>query len=211
MFTGLIEEIGVLKRKLPSGGIIALEITAQTVLPGSKIGDSIAIDGVCLTVVRLNSDSFTVQAVQETVSGTTISGWKIGQRLNLERALAVGSRFGGHIVQGHIDGLGKIKSIVTASNEIRITVEAPPEIMKYIVRKGSIALDGISFTVADAFTNAFAIAIIPHTWEKTSIKYKSEGSPVNLETDILARYIEKFLFDRASPGLSEDFLRQAGF
>jgi len=211
MFTGLIEEIGVLKRKLPSGGIIALEITAQTVLPGSKIGDSIAIDGVCLTVVRLNSDSFTVQAVQETVSGTTISGWKIGQRLNLERALAVGSRFGGHIVQGHIDGLGKIKSIVTASNEIRITVEAPPEIMKYIVRKGSIALDGISFTVADAFTNAFAIAIIPYTWEKTSIKYKSEGSPVNLETDILARYIEKFLFDRASPGLSEDFLRQAGF
>jgi len=211
MFTGLIEEIGVLKRKLPSGGIIALEITAQTVLPGSKIGDSIAIDGVCLTVVRLNSDSFTVQAVQETVSGTTISGWKIGQRLNLERALAAGSRFGGHIVQGHIDGLGKIKSIVTASNEIRITVEAPPEIMKYIVRKGSIALDGISFTVADAFTNAFAIAIIPHTWEKTSIKYKSEGSPVNLETDILARYIEKFLFDRASPGLSEDFLRQAGF
>jgi len=211
MFTGIIEEIGVLKRKQPSGSVIDLEIDAEIVLPGMKIGDSIAVDGVCLTVTYLDSHGFIIQAMQETVSHTTIPQWKIGERLNLERALSAGSRLGGHLVQGHIDGLGTIQSIIAETSEKRLTISAAPEIMKYIVRKGSITIDGISLTVAEVFSSAFAVAVIPHTWQNTIISCKAAGASVNLETDIIARYIEKFLQDRSTPGLTEDFLRQSGF
>ncbi len=211
MFTGIIEEIGVLKRKLPSGSALELEITAEIVLPGTKIGDSLAVDGVCLTVKCLDSRSFTVQAVRETVSHTTIPSWKISDKLNLERAISASSRLGGHIVQGHIDGLGKIQSIIAEDNEKRITIAASPEIMKYIVRKGSVTIDGISLTVADVLSDAFTVAVIPHTWQNTGIGNKTAGASVNLETDIIARYIEKFLIDRSTPGLTEDLLRQSGF
>ena len=150
MFTGLIEETGILERAVPSASEIVLQVRAKLVLEGIRIGDSVAVNGVCLTVVDSDTSGFAAQAVQETVENSTIPDWRVGDVLNLERALAVGDRLGGHIVQGHVDGIGTVKSIRAGELETVISVSAPSEIMKYIVRKGSIAIDGISLTVAQA-------------------------------------------------------------
>jgi len=212
MFTGLIEETGILERAVPSASEIVLQVRAKLVLEGIRIGDSVAVNGVCLTVVDSDTSGFAAQAVQETVENSTIPDWRVGEVLNLERALAVGDRLGGHIVQGHVDGIGTVKSIRAGELETVISVSAPSEIMKYIVRKGSIAIDGISLTVAQANGDVFTVAIIPHTWGNTNLTRLSSGSQVNLETDVLARYVEKFFTDRElQSSITEKKLREAGF
>ena len=212
MFTGIIEETGILKRKSPSSQALTLTIEASVTAEDTKIGDSLAVDGVCLTVVELGPGFLTMQAVTETVEHSTIPGWNPGRTLNLERAMSAGGRFGGHIVQGHVDGIGVIKAIEHRQSEIRLTVSAGRDIMSYVVHKGSVTIDGISLTVASTENDSFSVAIIPHTWKNTNLCGKNIGSRVNLETDILARYVEKFLAHRESgPELNEDFLRKAGF
>ena len=212
MFTGLIEETGSLRRRIPSPAGFKLEIEADKVLEGTRIGDSIAVNGVCLTVVEIGAARFTVEAVRETVEHSTVPDWKIREPLNLERALAAGDRFGGHFVQGHIDGTGTIKNSVKAGEENRLIINCSSEILRYIIYKGSIAIDGISLTVAEAGKDSFTAAIIPHTWSNTNLNRRKIGDRVNLETDLIAKYVENFLRRGNSPsGLTEDALRRAGF
>lgn len=208
----MIEETGVLERKVPSGSGIRLQIRARSVLDGLRIGDSVSANGICLTVVEIGSGGFSVQAVKETVENSTIPDWGIGKTLNLERSLALGDRMGGHIVQGHVDGVGTVKSIVRRELETSVKISTDSEIMRYVVHKGSIAVDGISLTVAGVEGDEFSVAIIPHTWENTNMRELRIGDRVNLETDILARYVEKFLEGGGKKsGLTEEALRRAGF
>ena len=211
MFTGLIEEIGTLAGKIPSAGKTKMQISARQVLEGTKIGDSIAVNGVCLTVVEIDDRGFAVEAVEETVRHSTISIWTAGRKLNLERAMAVGDRLGGHMVQGHVDGMGRIISIASGSDGYRLRIEADKEVMRYVVHKGSITVDGISLTVARTEEIWFEAAIIPHTWQNTNLHTLKTGDRVNLETDVIAKYVEKFFRAKSAGGLSEDFLRTAGF
>ncbi len=212
MFTGLIEEIGAVQRIAPQSAGLELEIAAESVLEGLRIGDSIAVSGPCLTVVDTARDTFNVQAARETVERTTIASWRLGTPVNLERALAAGSRLGGHIVQGHIDGVGTVKSLARAELDTVITVQAPPEITRYIVIKGSVAVDGVSLTVAKVEGDSFTIAVIPHTLKATTLSRLRAGDKVNLETDILAKYVEKFIQSyRNTTGITENTLRNAGF
>ncbi len=212
MFTGLIEEIGTLRRiETKSGGKI-LEIAAEAVTEGMKIGDSLAVNGVCLTVVRFSQSMVNVEAVEETISRTTIPYWRAGEELNLERALALGDRMGGHIVQGHVDGIGVITNIDNRGEESRFFISAPDEIGRYLVYKGSIAVDGISLTVAALNENTFSIAVIPHTIKNTNLKRRKIGDKVNLETDILAKYVERLLQSRMNASkIDENRLREMGY
>jgi len=212
VFTGLIEETGLLLRRTLSPAGFTLEIEADKVLEGTRIGDSIAVNGVCLTVVDMGVASFTVEAVKETVEHSTIPDWRIGEPLNLERALAVGDRFGGHFVQGHIDGVGTIKNLVKGRAETKIIISCGSEIARYIVYKGSIAIDGISLSVAKAGSDNFTTSIIPHTWVNTNLNRREIGDRMNLETDLIAKYVGNLLQRGNSPsGLTEDDLRRAGF
>ena len=213
MFTGLIEETGILREleKQADGAVLTIE--ASIVTKGTQTGDSIAVNGVCLTVVSVQPDSFTAQAVRETVENTTLASWKPGGALlNLERALPAGARMGGHIVQGHVDGVGEIVKVSKREMSSVFTFTAGTEVMKYIVYKGSIAIDGVSLTIAHTDDDSFSIAVIPHTLANTNLRTLSIGNKVNLETDIIARYVEKFTSLRElKTGLTEDKLRSAGF
>jgi len=212
MFTGLIEETGTLEHRIPTGAGYQLRIKARKVLQGVKIGDSLSLNGICLTVIGVDNDSFSVEAVKETADESTLVHWRTGEVINLERALALGDRLGGHIVQGHVDGFGIIKTIETGSLEIIIEVSTSSELMKYIVHKGSICIDGISLTVADCKEVSFTVAVIPHTWSHTNLRTKKSGDMVNLETDVIARYVEKFLVgSKNNSGITESILRDAGF
>ena len=198
MFTGIVEEIG----KIKSFDGRKLVVECKKVLENTKLGDSIAIDGCCQTVVDLTSNSFTADVSQETVSITTFKNFKSGQNVNLERALTPTSRIGGHIVQGHVDGKGKYLG--------NMTFEIPKELDRYVVYKGSITVNGVSLTVAKGQNNTFSIAIIPHTLENTNLKDLKVGDFVNIETDILGRYVEKFLSTKDN-AITEDFLKENGF
>ena len=198
MFTGIVEEIG----KIKSFDGRKLVVECKKVLENTKLGDSIAIDGCCQTVVDLTSNSFTADVSQETVSITTFKNFKSGQNVNLERALTPTSRIGGHIVQGHVDGKGKYLG--------NMTFEIPKELDRYVVYKGSITVNGVSLTVAKCQNNTFSIAIIPHTLENTNLKDLKVGDFVNIETDILGRYVEKFLSTKDN-AITEDFLKENGF
>jgi riboflavin synthase len=194
MFTGIIEEIGTMRRVAESGPSLELTIEAAKVLEDIRIGDSIAVNGVCLTVTRYDSRTFTADVMPETYRMTTLSELKPGGKVNLERAMQAGGRYGGHIVQGHIDGVGVIRSRVKEHNAVVFTVE-PVDLrqLKYIVPRGSIAIDGISLTVVRADDRTFTVSIIPHTLAETVLADKHPGDRVNLETDILGRYIERLL------------------
>lgn len=198
MFTGIVEEIG----KIKSFDGRKLVVECKKVLENTELGDSIAIDGCCQTVVDLTSNSFTADVSQETVSITTFKNFKSGQNVNLERALTPTSRIGGHIVQGHVDGKGKYLG--------NMTFEIPKELDRYVVYKGSITVNGVSLTVAKCQNNTFSIAIIPHTLENTNLKDLKVGDFVNIETDILGRYVEKFLSTKDN-AITEDFLKENGF
>jgi riboflavin synthase len=193
MFTGIIEEVGSILRMDRSGLNTNLCIKASKVLEGTKIGDSIAVNGVCLTVTAMTDNSFNAFAMAETMRRTAFSSFKIGFKVNLERAMAMNDRFGGHIVSGHIDGTGVIKEYRKEGNStwVEITAEAP--IMRYVVEKGSIAIDGISLTVARVTKDSFSVSVIPHTGTETTLLQKRPGDKVNLENDIIAKYIEKLV------------------
>ncbi|MCL6459748.1 MAG: riboflavin synthase [Gorillibacterium sp.] len=220
MFTGIIEEIGVMKKIARQGQAMVLTVGAKLVLEQLHMGDSIAVNGVCLTVIAFDSSSVSMDVMPETFRKSTLRNLLSGGRVNLERAMAVGGRYGGHIVQGHVDTTGSIRSRLLEENAVVFTVEPEkPEIMKYIVDQGSIAIDGISLTVVRVDDKVFSISIIPHTLAETILMDKYPGDVVNVECDILGKYIERLLHfhspdgtnKRTNSGLSANFLLENGF
>ncbi|MCH5266737.1 MAG: riboflavin synthase [Lachnospiraceae bacterium] len=193
MFTGIIEEIGQIV-SIQRGNVSAvLTIRASAVLEGTKIGDSIAVNGVCLTVTGMQKDTFTADVMAETLRRSSLGALTGGSPVNLERAMAADGRFGGHIVSGHIDGTGKILSMEREESAVWVKIGASPQLLRYIVEKGSIAIDGISLTVAKLTDDSFSVSLIPHTGEETTLLRKHPGDSVNLENDIIGKYVERFV------------------
>ncbi len=193
MFTGLIEEIGIVQ-KIERGELSArFSIQAKGMTEGVALGDSITVNGACLTVVHQAPGEVAFDAIYETLQKTALGALAIGDEVNLERSLSANGRFGGHIVQGHVDGVGTIVSIREVDNSFYIYITASTGLMRYVVRKGSIAIDGISLTVVEADEKTFSVAIIPHTWEHTNLRHRIAGDQVNLETDIIGKYVEKLI------------------
>ena len=223
MFTGIVEEIGKICDITKGRHSATLTIEANKVLEDAKIGDSIAVNGICLTVTSLPSGRFTADVMHETMNRTSMGKLRPGDRVGLERAMPVNGRFGGHIVAGHADGTGTIEDIRKDDNAIWYTVRTSSEIMKYIVEKGSVALDGISLTVAKVTENTFSISAIPHTVANTVLKDRQKGDMVNIENDIVGKYIEKLIkYDEgktagaenkknAESGITSEFLMRHGF
>lgn len=212
MFTGIIEEIGKIKAVRRGTRSIVLEVEAVKVLEGTRIGDSIATNGVCLTVTALGNGCFSADVMPETMSRSNLGLLKPGDRVNLERALCLNSRLGGHIVAGHVDGTGRIVGKEQDENAIWITVATSPEVLRYMIEKGSVAIDGVSLTVAHVGDAVFKVSVIPHTQEETVLVSKRPGELVNLENDMIAKYVEKLTGGgRKTQGLSLEFLQENGF
>ena len=215
MFTGIIEEVGTVERVKKGRHSAVLTIRAETVLEGTKTGDSIAVNGICLTATGLTGGSFSADVMHETLNRSALAGLSTGARVNLERAMPAGGRFGGHIVAGHVDGVGKIVRIRRDDTAVWYTVEAGPEVLRYVVEKGSIAIDGISLTVAKVTQADFSISAIPHTVAQTVLRERREGDLVNLETDVIGKYVEKLLSPvperQESSAITWEFLAQYGF
>ncbi len=214
MFTGIVEEIGRVTR-LESGAKGArLTLEAARVLEGTALGDSIAVNGVCLTVTDLTAHGFTADVMAETLRRSSLGALHAGASVNLERAMAANGRFGGHIVSGHIDGTGTLTQARREDNAVWLTVETPPALLRYIIEKGSIAIDGVSLTVAQVDAHCFAVSIIPHTGAQTTLLTKRAGEPVNLECDMIGKYVEKLFTPAQSEqkqGLTLAFLSEHGF
>jgi riboflavin synthase len=223
MFTGLIEEIGTLQNISRQGEALVLTIRAKRVLEGVRLGDSIAVNGVCLTAIRYDSGSVSMDVMPETYRRTTLSRLQPGDRVNLERAMLATARFGGHIVQGHVDGTGSIRKREPLDNAVYFTIEPKdPELLRYVIPKGSVTIDGISLTVVDTTERTFRVSIIPHTLEETVLQHKQSGDAVNLETDMVGKYVAHLLSWRSpssgggdrrrdSSALSEAFFKDNGF
>ena len=215
MFTGIVEEMGTLRGIRRGVHSAQLDIQAQKVLEDLKIGDSVAVNGVCLTATSVRPDGFTADVMHETLDRTALSGLHSGARVNLERAMAADGRFGGHIVAGHVDGVGRITNIRRDDTAVWYTVEASPQLLRYIVEKGSITIDGISLTVARVDEAGFSISAIPHTVRETVLSLRGVGDRVNLETDIIGKYVEKLLQPApqapGKSGLTLEFLKNNGF
>jgi riboflavin synthase len=213
MFTGLIEEIGIVEDIVGGTRSGSLKVGCSKVLEGVRLGDSISVNGICLTVTKFDNRGFTVDFMPETLKVTNLGLLSRGNRVNLERALLVADRLGGHIVSGHIDGTGKIKEFKERENATEVWVEADKELLKYIIKKGSIAIDGASLTVADISRNGFMVSIIPHTKKETTLLDKKPGELVNLECDALGKYIERLMEFKVTDGekLTVDFLNRNGF
>ncbi len=207
MFTGLIEEVGAVSRR--NGA--ELEILAQTVLEGLAEGDSIAINGACLTVVTYAADRFIVQVSPETYARTTLGGLQPGHAVNLERAMALGDRLGGHLVQGHVDGVGQVERVVPQDQFQMWHFRAPDAVAPYLVPKGSVAVDGISLTVVEPQGDRFAVAIIPATLQKTTLAQKQAGDPVNMEADMIGKHIYHYLKAGSQTGITADVLQRYGY
>lgn len=193
MFTGIVEEIGSIKQVQRGEKSSVITVSAKKVLENTQLGDSIAVNGVCLTVTNIEGGCFTADVMAETMRRTNLGSQPAGSRVNLERALLPTTRMGGHIVSGHIDGTGKITAYQKEDNATWVTVSAGDNILKYVVEKGSIAIDGISLTVAYADSKCFKVSVIPHTSQETTLLNKSIGTAVNLECDIIAKYVEKLI------------------
>ncbi|MDO4487637.1 MAG: riboflavin synthase [Eubacteriales bacterium] len=223
MFTGIIEETGFVKNVVSGHDSGEIRIGAKRVLEGTLVGDSIAVNGVCLTVTRLHADGFMADVMPVTLRRSNLGKLVTGSPVNLERAMAAGGRFGGHIVSGHIDGVGYIRETHKEGNAVWVTIGAPQEILRLIVEKGSIAIDGISLTVARLSKDSFSVSIIPHTGEETILLRKKPGDPVNLENDIVGKYVERLLGlnvsreaednrqEKQNKGITLEFLRENGF
>ena len=212
MFTGIIEAIGQVEAFCKSDFGAKIKIGCQKILQNTKIGDSISINGCCQTVVEIGNDYFCTDISNETLQVTTFSYIKTGEILNLERALTPESRMGGHIVQGHIDCIAKFVSAEKQLDFYNLIFEFPQDALKYTIRKGSIAINGISLTIADIQNNRIKIAVIPHTYQNTTLRTLNFGDFVNIETDILGRYIEKFLSANDNKSnITENFLKENGF
>jgi len=211
MFTGIIEDVGTIAAIRKLGG--RWEFTINTGLdPDSlRIGDSISVDGVCLTVVARGGSAFGADASFETLGVTTLRDKSPADLVNLERAMKADSRFGGHLVLGHVDGIGRVAGVSRAGDSIRLEIEVSPEISRYVVRKGSIAVDGVSLTVNEERDKRFVLNIIPYSQLKTTIGSKAVGDQVNIEVDIIGRYVEKLVSKEGKPGMDLDFLYQYGY
>jgi riboflavin synthase, alpha subunit len=215
MFTGIIEEVGTVKA-VHKGAISSfIRIEAEKVLGDAHIGDSIAVNGVCLTVTDLTGNTFQADVMNETLSRSSLGDLRTGSPVNLERAMQAQGRFGGHIVSGHIDGTGTIASVRQDGIAVWYTINTSAEILRYIVEKGPVAIDGISLTVAKVTSGDFSVSIIPHTASQTVLGYKKAGDTVNLENDIIGKYVEKLLNPdekhSAESGITMDFLMKNGF
>lgn len=193
MFTGIVEELGRIVRVPSPGRAGQLEIAATRVLAGTNVGDSIAVNGVCLTATTVSAAGFTADVMPQTLAHSNLGALRAGSPVNLERAMAADGRFGGHIVSGHIDGTGTIRRIRRDQNAVRFAIEAPASIMALIVQRGSVAIDGISLTVAELASDAFEVSIIPHTIEQTTLSHRKPGDAVNLENDVVGKYVQRLL------------------
>jgi riboflavin synthase len=218
MFTGIIEEIGLVEGIKKTGEAFVLSINAKKVLEGVQLGDSIAVNGVCLTVTSFSNSRFTVDVMPETVKATSLKDVNKGSRVNLERAMAAGGRFGGHFVSGHVDGTGIIKNKKPFENAVYYEIEAPKEVLKFIIVKGSIAVDGTSLTIFGLSEETFTISLIPHTLSETVLGFKGQGDIVNLECDMIGKYVGHFLASRAiqdnpkkKSSITAQFLEENGF
>jgi riboflavin synthase len=215
VFTGIIEELGVIDRLVQQGETIEIAIKAKTILHDVKLGDSIAVNGVCLTVTSYTNEQFIVDVMPETVRATSLKNLKKGSKINLERAMAANGRFGGHFVSGHVDGVGTILNKTKVANAVYYEIEVSPEILQYIILKGSIAVDGTSLTVFAITDHSFTISLIPHTLSETVLGMKGVGDIVNIECDMLGKYIKRFISmnnnNKKESSLSENFLEKHGF
>ena len=214
MFTGIIEEIGHVNNVKKGTASAILTIQAEKVLEGTHIGDSIAVNGVCLTVTGIYDNTFTADVMHETLNRSSLGKLVSGSAVNLERAMAADGRFGGHIVSGHIDGTGKVAAITKDDNAIWYQIKTDSGILRYIVEKGSVAIDGISLTVAKTDSQSFSVSIIPHTAGATTLSLRKVGDVVNLENDIVGKYIEKFITfekEKLKSGITKEFLLKNGF
>ena len=223
MFTGIIEETGTIESITKGIKSAIITVIADKVLENTKIGDSIAVNGVCLTVTSINGNKFNADVMAETIRRSSLGSLKHGSKVNLERAMAADGRFGGHIVSGHIDGTGTIQSLVKEDNAVWVEIATTYKLLKYIVEKGSITIDGISLTVANLTNDSFSVSVIPHTGKETILLDKKPGDIVNLENDIVGKYVEKlmnFKLDEnknkttqknSTGNITIDFLTEHGF
>src|SRR6266536_1578250 len=205
MFTGLIETLGVVQQVQPSGPGRRLTLSAPPLIEGTQLGDSVAINGACLTVVDIQGDTLSFEAGPETLAKTNLGELKPGDRVNLERALRLGDRLGGHLVQGHVDGVGRIAERRREGEWEVVWFSCPPALAEQMVPKGSVAVDGISLTLVDVTSDRFSVALIPHTLAVTTLGFKQPGASVNLETDLLAKYVRKCL---RGGGVTHESLKQ---
>lgn len=226
MFTGIVEEVGSVRRVLAGARAGAIAVAARTVLEGTRIGDSIAVNGVCLTVTSLEDGGFTADVMLETLAHSNLGALRPGSAVDLERAMAANGRFGGHIVTGHIDGTGVIARKTADQNAVRLTVQAAPSIMQLVMERGSIAVDGVSLTVASVEPDRFTVSVIPHTGAETVLLRKRTGQTVNLENDVVGKYVHALMgampdasgtprqtaaHQRAPASLTREYLANHGF
>ena len=216
MFTGIVEEMGQIRSIVRGASSAVLSIEANLILEDLKIGDSVAVNGVCLTATSIGAGGFTADVMHETLNRSSLGSLQKGSHVNLERAMLANGRFGGHIVSGHIDGTGTIGSIQKDDNALWYTILADAKLLRYIVEKGSVTIDGISLTVADVQSDRFAVSLIPHTAKVTVLGEKRTGDIVNLETDIIGKYVEKLMKPaveetKQKSGITMEFLAENGF
>ncbi|HEY5672612.1 MAG TPA: riboflavin synthase [Malonomonas sp.] len=215
MFTGLIQSVGTIRRLDRQGGAASLQIASALAKDDLQLGESIAVNGVCLTVTHWDSDSFVADVSPETLQCSNLGTMRANSQVNLERALRLCDRLGGHLVSGHIDCVAKVRRRYQDQNALRFEFSMPAENLRYVVAKGSVAIDGISLTVNSVDADGFAVAIIPHSLEKTTLKDRREGDSVNIETDLIGRYVERFLQGKQTPeagaSISREFLAKNGF
>lgn len=212
MFTGIVEEVGTLRRVRPGAESVVLDIAASTITDDAAVGDSILTDGVCLTITALRADGFTADGMPETVRRTTLSERRPGDRLNLERALTLHSRLGGHLVSGHVDGVGTVASVTPEDNALLVAIDAPAAVAQVTVDQGSVAVDGVSLTVVGVEDGRIRVSLIPHTAAITTLGRLSAGARVNLEADVIAKYVYAFVAGRKPDGgLTWEKLAEAGF
>ncbi|HXH86306.1 MAG TPA: riboflavin synthase [Nitrospira sp.] len=215
MFSGIVEEMGAVTSMEKTLAGTRMTILASTVMSDLKIGDSVSVNGTCLTVVTKGERDFVVEVSPETLSVTTLGQWTPGTPVNLERAMKLNERIGGHLVAGHIDGVGTIRSRHQEGNAIFFTIEAPSDILRYCVTKGSITVDGISLTINEVAEHSFSVAIIPHTAKVTTLGLKQVNDTVNLESDLIGKYVERLLQERSqlpktTPIIDKDYLQKRG-
>lgn len=211
MFTGIVEELGTLAAVKRGANSAVLNINALLVTRDMKIGDSISVNGVCLTVTGFDAKSFRADVMHETLNRSSLAYVHTGARVNLERAMSASGRFGGHIVLGHVDGVGEIFDIRRDDNAVIYTIRADSSVLRYIVGKGSVAVDGISLTVAEVTDTYFIISMIPHTAAATALSDKKRGDRVNIETDVIGKYVERLLTKQSNAGITIDKLKEYGF
>ena len=214
MFTGIIEETGEIKKVLPIAGGKRIYISASKILDDVSIDDSVCINGVCLTVIKKENDGFWIDAVGETLKKTTFSNLRYPSLVNLERSLRLNDRLGGHFVQGHVNGIGTISEIVKRGENYLLKIDVPESLEKYLINEGSIAIDGISLTIAFTEKDRVNISIIPHTWQNTTLQFKNIGDSVNIEVDVIAKYVEKLITKNKITGnnkITESGLKEIGY